>query len=303
MAEQLEDPEAQRLRDRLAHRYARLEQSRRTAPLIAIANRFVEIDGLTQGGLLAIELFTTIIPLIILGFGYFTGFNNTANVGDLFVRQLGLGHPLDDRFRSAFGTAGGLESTWTVFGLASFLVWGIPMSITVARMYARAWRREPFPIGQTIARGATWFLLYLVTMIGRQEITLAGDRTTGWHVLALIGALVCVWIFWSLSPILLVRDGSRSFRALMIAGLAGVVIDGIVLHIASRVAFPPLLQGWTGFGPIGVAMTLMTWCGVLGIGWVVTACAGAVLWERVSPADVVVATEADDRMAVDKGAA
>lgn len=31
--------------------------------------------------------------------------------------------------------------------------------------------------------------------------------------------------------------------------------------------------------------------------------AGAVLWERVSPADVVVATEADDRMAVDKGAA
>ncbi len=300
MAEPIEDPEAQRLRDRLAHRYARLEQSRRTAPLIAIAHRFVEIDGLTQGGLLAIELFTTIIPLIILGFGYFTGFNDTANVGDLFVRQLGLGDPLDDRFRSAFGTAGGLESTWTVVGLAGFLFWGIPMSITVARMYARAWRREPFPIGQTIARGATWFVLYLATMIARQEISLAGQNGSGVHLLVLVGALVCVWLFWSLSPILLVRDGSRSFRALMIAGTAGVVIDGIVLHIAGRVAIPILLQGWTGFGPIGVAMTLMTWCGVLGIGWVLTACSGAVFWERFSPADIVVATESDNTLTSDQ---
>lgn len=282
------------LRDRLAKRYARLEESRRTAPLIAIGQRFFEIDGLTQGGLLAIELFTTIIPLIILGFGYFTGFNDTANVGDLFVRQLGLGHPLDDRFRAAFGTAGGLESTWTIFGLASFLIWGIPMSITVARMYAKAWRREPFPIGQTIARGATWFVLYLATMIGRQEIGVATTDGAGVHILVLIGALACVWLFWSLSPILLVRDGSRSWRALMIAGLAGVVIDGVVLHAASRIAFPPLLQGWTGFGPIGVAMTLMTWCGVLGVGWAVTACAGAVLWERWSPADVVVTTQTDE---------
>ena len=99
MAEQIEDPEAQRLRDRRPP----IRPPRAIAPHGTtdwIANRFVEIDGLTQGGLLAIELFTTIIPLIILGFGYFTGFNNTANVGDLFVRQLGLGHPLDDRFRS-----------------------------------------------------------------------------------------------------------------------------------------------------------------------------------------------------------
>jgi len=34
----------------------------------------MEVDGLSQGGLVAIELFTTIIPLMIIGFNYVTGF-------------------------------------------------------------------------------------------------------------------------------------------------------------------------------------------------------------------------------------
>ena len=69
----------------------------------------------------------------------------------------------------------------------------------------------------------------------------------------------------------------------MRAGFSGVVIDGILLATVVRVGFPILLQGWTGFGPIGVAMTLMTWCGFLAIGWVAIACAGAILWERNAP--------------------
>jgi len=85
----------------------------------------------------------------------------------------------------------------------------------------------------------------------------------------------------------------------MIAGLAGVVIDGVILPIAARVALPLLLKGWAGFGPIGVAMTLMTWCGVMGFGWVVTACAGAVLWERTAPSRTVVESESESESEVD----
>jgi hypothetical protein len=54
-----------------------------------------------------------------------------------------------------------------------------------------------------------------------------------------------------------------------------------------------LLIGWTGFGPIGVAMALMTWCGVIAIGWVVTACVGAVLWERTAPSETVIDSQTD----------
>jgi hypothetical protein len=63
------------------------------------------------------------------------------------------------------------------------------------------------------------------------------------------------------------------------AGLAGLIIDGIALSVALRLVLPFLLSGWTAFGPIRVAMAIMTWCGVIGTGWVVTACVSAVLWE------------------------
>jgi hypothetical protein len=61
-----------------------------------------------------------------------------------------------------------------------------------------------------------------------------------------------------------------------------------------RLVFPPMLDSWTGFGPIGVAMAIITWCGVIGISWVVTACLSAVLWERSAPATTVLAVEADE---------
>jgi len=70
-----------------------------------------------------------------------------------------------------------------------------------------------------------------------------------------------------------------------------VVIDATIIPLAARVIFPPLLRGWDGFGPIGVAMTLMTWCGVVGFGWVVTACVGAVLWERTAPPETVIESQ------------
>ncbi len=282
-------------RDQLAkkveERYEHLEQSKLTGPLVATTKRFVEVDGLSQGGLVAIELFTTIIPLMIIGFSYATGFAESANVGNLFIRQLGLTSPLDDMVRSAFGNSSGIQSTWTLVGVAGFMFWGIPMSITIATMFARAWRREQFPIPTRLGRGALWFVLYLVTTIVHSRVGFIGGQPGASRLGFLLLALIPVWIFWSITPVLLVRDGGRGPKYLILAGLAGVVIEGLVLPIAARITFPILLSGWTGFGPIGVAMTLMTWCGVIGVGWVVTACAGAVLWERNAPPTTVIESQ------------
>ncbi len=279
---------------RLELRYESLKHSRRTAPLVATCERFIEIGGVTQGALIAIELFTTMIPLMIIGFSYFTDFADTASVGDLFIRRLGLEHPLDDRVRDAFGTSSGLKGLQSFFGLAGFLVWGIPMSITVATMFARAWRREQFRFGTRLWRGAAWFVLYLAIMIVRQRIGFAGSVHSGFRYVLLAVAVIPIWAFWSISPRLLVRDGGRGgWRPLLLAGAIGAALDGILLPIAARVVIPILLAGWEGFGPIGVAMTLMTWCGVMGVGWAVTACAGAVVWERTAPARTVIETQVD----------
>jgi hypothetical protein len=276
---------------RLEERYRRLDELRKKTPVDAVVSRFNEIDGATQSGIVSIELFTTVIPLVILGFGYMSNFARDASPGMLLIRELGLHSPLSDRVRDAFGAASGLKSSWTIIGVAGFLVWGIPMSITIAGIFAKAWRRQQFGLIERTLRGGTWFFLYLAMIGIRERIAFAGEHIGATRVLLFAVALVPVWVFWSFTPLLLVRDGGRGLRYMALAGLAGAIIEGTIMPLAARLAFPLLLRGWDGFGPMGVAMTMMTWCGVVGTAWVMTACVGAVLWERTAPTETVIESE------------
>src|SRR6201996_7338698 len=145
---------------RLEESYRRLAETRQVRPVTAVLARFTEIDGATLGALVSIQLFTTVIPLIIIGFDYFSGFAENASPGTLFIREAGLVSPLTERVRAAFGDSSAFRSNWTFIGVAGFLVWGIPMSITIAGIFARAWRREQFGFGSKLWRGVVWFALY-----------------------------------------------------------------------------------------------------------------------------------------------
>ncbi|MCV7021504.1 hypothetical protein [Mycolicibacterium aichiense] len=275
-------------RRRLEERYRRLQESRRLKPLTAWVTRYNDIDGGTQGALVSTQLFTTVIPLMVIGFSYMQGFADNASPGTIFTRQFGLEHPLSDRLREAFGNSAGLRADWTLIGVASFLVWGIPMASSVATIFAKAWRREQYSLVTRLLRGTAWFALYLVSIAVRERIMFGHHHHGLPRALLFVVGLLPVWLFWSLTPVLLVRDGGRGVSPLALAGLAGVVIDGIVIPLGSRLVFPSLLHDWDGFGPIGVAMALLIWCGAVGTGWVLTACAGAVLWERNAPSEMVV---------------
>ena len=83
---------------------------------------------------------------------------------------------------------------------------------------------------------------------------------------------------------------ARSLRGLdWINFLMADVSGGVGPYLA---VFLKGSQHWQP-GPIGVAMALMTWCGVIGIGWVLTACVGAVLWERTAPPETVIESQTD----------
>jgi len=282
------------VRHRLEQTYQHLAATRRLRPAVAILQRFNEIDGGTLGILVSVLLFTTVIPLMLLGFSYFDGFAENVSPGTIWIRELGLVYPTSDRVRGAFGDSSGLKSNWTAFGVAGFLVWGIPMAVTIAGIFGRAWRRAPLAMVPRVLRGAVWFLLYLAMMASRERIAFGADHPGFSRVLFSAAALVPVFIFWSRTPILVVRDGGRGVSYLALAGLAGVAIDGLCIPLTGRLVFPSLLDGWNGFGPIGVAMALLTWCGVIGTGWVVTACVGAVLWERNAPSQTVVEYQTAD---------
>ena len=285
------DISREKVQRHLEERRRQLAASKRLTPIAAVLARFKEIDGGNQGVLISVQVFTVVIPLMILGFSFFTGFADNVSTGTIWIRELGLSGPTSDTVRGAFGGSAGLKSKWSLLGIAAFLVWGIPMAITVAGMFAKAWQREQFGFGQRLTRGVIWFALYLTMIAVRERIAYGAEHEALVQVALFVVALVPVWIFWSLTPVILVRDGGHGLRYLALAGLAGVVIDGVIIPLAGRIVFPTVIDSWTDFGAIGVAMALITWCGVIGTGWVVTACVGAVLWERFAPADTVITAQ------------
>ncbi|MEQ1701824.1 MAG: hypothetical protein ABMA25_17075 [Ilumatobacteraceae bacterium] len=278
------------LKETLATRVEQLEDSRRLGLPVSATRRFFEIEGLDLGGLLALELFTTVIPLILIGFGWFSDFSSQLSFGDLLIRQLELHGDGAEQVRGLFGTGASLKSTWTVVGLASFLVWGIPMASQVAKTFARAWRRERFGFFEEVWRGAVWFVLFLVAQVATVAISAIHlDNVPGILFKAL--GLLPSFILWFATPAMLVRHGATGWKHLAWCGVAGVVLDAVLIRFITRILLPALLSGWEGFGPIGAAMTLMTWCTVVAALWVITACLGAVLWERSAPAELVVSTQ------------
>ncbi len=286
----MDDSPIEALKESVVSHVEQLEASRRLGLPVATTRRFFEIEGLDLGGLLALELFTTVIPLILIGFGWFSGFSNSLSFGDLLIRQLELHGDGASQVRGLFGTGASLKSTWTVVGLASFLVWGIPMSSQVAKTFARAWRRERFDFFEEVWRGAVWFVLFLGTQVGTLAVAsvhVPGVPRVMFHALGLIP----VFVLWSATPAILVRSGANGWKHLMWCGLAGVVLDMLLIRGITRVLLPMLLSGWEGFGPIGAAMTLMTWCTIVAALWVITACLGAVLWERTAPSALVIASQ------------
>jgi uncharacterized BrkB/YihY/UPF0761 family membrane protein len=291
----MDDKPLDHLKEQLSSRYEHLEESKRLGIPVTATKRFFEIEGLDLGGLLALELFTTIIPLILIGFSWATDFNAHLSFGDFMIRWLDLRGQSAVIVRELFGTTASLRSSWTVVGLAGFLFWGIPMSSQVAKTFARAFRRERWPFWTEVWRGTLWFLVLLVSQILTVVATTghAHDITTiFWNLVGWIPS----FILWSVSPLILVRNGTNGWKHMAWCGLVGVVLDVICVRITMRFIFPRLLEGWVGFGPIGVAMAIMTTCTIIAALWVITACLGAVLWERNAPPEMVIALQHEPRI-------
>ena len=277
------------LKEHLTGAYQRLEDSKRLGVPVASTRRFFEIEGLDLAGLLALELFTTIIPLVLIGYGWAVQFSSTLSMGDFLISWMQLDGASATIVNDLFGTGASLKSIWTLTGLGGFLFWGIPMSAQVAKTWARAFRRERFPFWTEVGRGAIWFVLLMITQAVGLSLMRRPDSVVNFAINAL--GFVPGFVLWAVSPFVLIRNGRLGWRHFVWCGLVGVVLDNIFARFALRWIFPQLLDGWVGFGPIGAAMALMTTCTIIATLWVVSACMSAVIWERKAPADTVVESQ------------
>ena len=262
----VDDTTASDVRQRLQGRYRRLAEARRLRPITAIVARFTEIDGGTLGAMVSVQLFTTVIPLMIMGFAYMRGFADNASPGTMIIRELGLVTPsirprarcirpflraaveldLPRRRRlSGVGHPDGHHDRRHVRqGLA-------PRAVRPPRQ-TLAWRGVVRPVSDD-------------DRPARPDRLRRRPSRRNAHGAASRCSLLPVWIFWSLTPALLVRDGGRGRNYLMLAGLAGVVIDGIMLPLGCTLRLPAAARRLGGVRPIGVAMALLTWCGAVGV--------------------------------------
>ena len=167
------------------------------------------------------------------------------------------------------------------------------MSSQVAKVFARAFRRERWGFWTEVWRGTLWFVVLLVAQLAIVAITRGRFRTDAPTLIFSLLALIPSFVLWSVSPLILVRNGANGWRHMAWCGLVGVVLDTFGVRIVMKWGFPKLLEGWVTFGPIGAAMAIMTTATIVASLWVVTAVLGAVLWERNAPADTVIKSQVD----------
>ncbi len=271
-------------------RLAAAERRRGLGLVVGTLRRFLSIDGFDLAGLVSLELFLTVFPITIVGYAVLAPAKARRSVGELMARQLHLSGDNATLVIQTFGDSASLRSAYdSVSGILGFVIWGIPMSFTVTRVFIKAWRRADPRFWSQVWRGACWFSLYLVASFGSDVVEQTVKHTIGRSLLGFVvgmaAGLLPLIVLWAASHPILVPDAGWDLAAMTVVGLSGAVLNGLVLRLTEVAAFPSLMSWWTGFGPLGVAMTLLTWSLVQGVGWVLTACLGAVLVERhVDPA-------------------
>lgn len=239
--------------------------------------RLVEMQFVERSVALGSLAFTAIVPLLVIAAAFLPG---TDGLPSVLIRRFHLHDPTAAGVRDAFAQPEAVRQSISWFGVALLLVAALSFTRALQRVYERAWRLEARGFAGTRA-GLLWLggivvwatafsaarrgLLDLLGPIGSLAILLAGD------------AALWLWSPWVL------LGGRIDWRPLVpTAVLTSVALTAI--SVSSIVYMPQAIgRSATHYGPIGIAIALVSW--LVGIGFALTACAGvgAVLGELLAP--------------------
>jgi hypothetical protein len=281
------------VQDQVTRRREELERSRHLGLLLLVQRRFKAIEGGELSVLISLSLFVAMVPLVLLGFSWLTGFSSSANLASFVIRHYSLHEPVAGIVRDTFASASADRSSSTVLGVASWAVAGFPLAVSVQKTFARAWRVPMLPWMASYLRGGLWFLLYVATQFGVEAATWTLGRNLGLGVLAGLAGVALTFVLWGATPHLLLGKDLGGWRGLVPTAIAGTVVT-VGLRLLSLLLLPRWLASWAiPFGAIGTSIALLLVVQLLATGWVVVAAFGAVYWERITDQDTVIRTELD----------
>ena len=270
------------IQDQVARRREELERSRHVGLVLLVRRRFKEIEGGDLSVLIALSLFVAMVPLVLLGFSWLTGFSSSANLASLIIRHDDLHEPVAGIVRGTFASASADRSSSSVLGVLSWAVAGFPLAVSVQKTFARAWRVPMLTWMASYLRGGLWFLLYVATQLGVEAAKWTLGRNLGLGVLAGLAGVALTFVLWGATPHLLLGKDLGGWRGLVPTAVAGTVVT-VGLRLVSLVLLPRWLASWAvPFGAIGASIALLLVVQLLATGWVVVAAFGAVYWERIA---------------------
>ena len=270
---------------RLEHAARRYERLARAIALIrACLDRLVEIQFVDRSIALGSLGFTALVPLLVIASAFLPGADGLA---DELVERFHLHGSTAELVREVFAQPDAVRQSISWLGIA--LLVGAALSFTrgLQRVYERAWRLDARGLAGTKS-GLIWIAGIVVWSTAFASARDALLDLTG-PVASLIILLTGDAILWLWSPWILLARRIHWHQLVPTALLTAVAMTGI--SIGSVIYMPEAIgRSATHYGPIGIAIALVSW--LVGIGFALTVCAGvgAVLGGDVDEPDAAAET-------------
>jgi membrane protein len=246
----------------------------------ASLDRLVEIQFVDRSVALGSLGFTALVPLLVIASAFVPGTDGLPNE---LIKRFHLHGANAQLVHEVFAQPDAVRQSVSWLGVLLLIVAALSFTRALQRVYEHAWRLEVRGIAGTKA-GLIWiggvvvwstlfttardWLIGLTGPLGTLTILLAGN------------AALWLWSPWVLLA------GRVDWRALVPSALLTSVAM-TAISIGSIIYMPEAIgRSATHYGPIGIAIALVSW--LVGIGFALTACAavGAVLGGEDRPASV-----------------
>jgi len=268
---------------------ADLEQRPRVGFLVRSLRRYGQMEGKHLSLVIAMNLFVSIIPLLILGYAFLEAFNPHRSFGSVVVHAFHLTGKTAQTVENTFTTASSGKSTALSISIVSLLITGLDISATVQLAYARAFGVTPLSGLQKYLRGATWLLMLLAATGGSLALRYLIVGRPAWALIIVIPIYLLIQFgFYIVTPRLLL-DLPFAWRDL---APGAVISTGAAVLVTAVSSFQ--LHRWfsaygKAYGSFGIGLGIIAYVGLVALFWVWIAAIMGVYWERKAGSSAVAA--------------
>jgi membrane protein len=217
------------------------------------AKRIVELGVVERAIVLAAQMFSAAIPLLLIAGALAPGGHDIA---DTLIDRFHLTGPGAASLRQLFLTPGGTRDALTWVSIVVVLYSAVNFTRTLQRSYERAWSLTSAGL-RASWRGLVW----LLSLVGYIWLTSWMNIALSGVVRATVGgvsALILSFAFWLWTPRVLLGPRIPWRRLVPAAVLTAIVMAAV--SIATPIVMPRILtHDAQRYGVIGAAFSLLTW--------------------------------------------